>query len=209
MTYLLIRQRCCLCGDGVGTTQLLQLWCHHAAALLGLVQCRFFPAARLSQNSETQTTSRANNITTKILEVRLLQTFKHMPRTLPLKFATAQAVMHVRRSSHVKGYDCQCATPDQGCRLVVFNGATFGAGAISHSLDTKSGVQMAEHLTTMHCSGNNSEGLQLACCQVVYTCVKCNSHQNLSCWTLNTLGLQSSSCSQIFQIQVKMDRNQC
>ena len=102
MTYLLVRQRCCLCGDGVGTTQLLQLWCHHAAALLGSVQCRFLPADRLSQNSETQTTSRANDITTKTPEVRLLQRFKHMPRKLPLMFATAKAVMHVRRSSHVK-----------------------------------------------------------------------------------------------------------
>ena len=46
MTYLLIRQRCCLSGHGVGTTQLLQLWCHHAAALLVSVECHFLPAAR-------------------------------------------------------------------------------------------------------------------------------------------------------------------
>lgn len=54
---------------------------------------------------------------------------------------------------------------------------------------------MAEHLTTMHCSGNNPEGLQLACCQVMYTCHVAipRGNQNLSCWTLNTLGLQSSS----------------
>jgi len=141
MTYLLIRQRCCLCGDRVGTTQLLQLWCHHAAALLVSVERRFLPGASCSQNSEAQATGRAHNITTENPEVRLPQRFKHMPRKLAGKFVTAEAVMHVRRSSHVKGLKLQVRYPRLNLSSPVFS----WAGAISQSLYTKSGVKYAKY----------------------------------------------------------------
>ena len=132
MTCLLIRQRCCLCGGGVGTTQLLQLWCHHAAALVVSAECHCLPAASCSQNSGTQATSRANDIAITTRRCVCLTGSNTCHRK----------VCH-SRSSHAR----QTQKPRKGTRLqvrylrlIVFNGATFGAGAIAQSLDTKSGV---------------------------------------------------------------------
>ena len=159
MTYLLIRQRCCLSGDGVGTTQLLQLWCHHAAALLVSVECHFLPAAR-----PRKTLKRRSLAGRTILRPKPRVASASKVRTHATKASRIVCHSHSSPARQAQQPDkrLEIASALRQTKVVDWKCSTE---QLSEQVQYRNAwilnleESMAEHLTTMHRSGNNPEGL--------------------------------------------------